>query len=169
MSPQSFQFNIRPARFPEDAELVRRMFRDYQADIQVDLCFQSFEEELRGLPGKYELVLLAEGGCVALRPYAEGTVELKRLFVYPAARGKGLGGALLQQALDWARTHGYERVRLDTIREKMPDAIRMYKALGFRELPPTGEGTALPGLVDMELVLTLDPDSGDSNNRTESR
>lgn len=69
MSPQSIQFNIRPARFPEDADLVRRMFRDYQADIQVDLCFQSFAEEWESWPGRYEMVLLANGGCLGARTW----------------------------------------------------------------------------------------------------
>jgi GNAT superfamily N-acetyltransferase len=129
------------------------MFRDYQADIQVDLCFQSFAEELENLPGRYEMVLLAGGGCVALRPVTARVVELKRLFVYPEARGRGLGTELLRQAIAWARERGYERIKLDTIPGKMPSAIRLYEALGFREVPRNGGGSAVPGLVDMELAL----------------
>lgn len=166
MSPQNLKFNIRPAEFPADGDRVRQMFRDYQADIQVDLCFQSFEEELASLPGKYEVVLVAEGGCVALRPYAEGTVELKRLFVYPAARGQGLGYALLCEALAWARKQGYERVRLDTIRDRMSTAIRMYEALGFREIQGKEEAAALPGLLDMELLVSDYFDSMRSSKET---
>lgn len=153
MSPLNSEFNIRPARFPADVEQVRRLFEDYQADIQVDLCFQSFAEELAGLPGRYELVLLADGGCVALRPYAAGVVELKRLFVYPEARGRGLGAELMRQAIEWARARGYARIKLDTIRDKMPSAIRLYAALGFREVPRSGGDSTVPGLMDMELAL----------------
>ena len=128
------------------------MFRDYQADIQVDLCFQSFEEELAGLPGKYECVLLAEGGCVALRPFDAGTVELKRLFVYPSARGQGLGRVLVEEAIGWARENGYERMRLDTIAKKMPSAVTLYQALGFAQLPAR-VGMGGPDLLEMELEL----------------
>ncbi|MBX9691376.1 MAG: GNAT family N-acetyltransferase [Cyanobacteria bacterium] len=128
------------------------MFRDYQADIDVDLCFQGFEKELATLPGRYDCVLLAEGGCVALRPFGTGRVELKRLFVYPSFRGRGLGMALLQAAIGEARKLGYARMHLDTIPKKMPSAVRMYEALGFVRVP-AGGGTNDPELLDMELDL----------------
>lgn len=133
-------------------ELVRRLFRDYQADIDVDLCFQGFEKELATLPGRYDCVLLAEGGCVALRPFGVGQVELKRLFVYPSFRGRGLGMALLKEAVAEARRMGYQRMHLDTMPKKMPSAVRMYAALGFVEVPDGG-GTENPELLDMELDL----------------
>ena len=138
------------------------MFRDYQADIQVDLCFQSFEEELAGLPGKYECVLLSEGGCVALRPFGDGSVELKRLFVYPSARGQGLGRVLVEEAIAWAKEKGYERMRLDTIAKKMPSAVALYQTLGFVQLPARG-GMGGPDLLEMELELArFTAEEGDS-------
>jgi GNAT superfamily N-acetyltransferase len=133
---------------------VRQVFRDYQADINVDLCFQSFEEELAGLPGKYVCVLLADGGCVGLRPYGGDTVELKRLFVYREARGKGLGLLLMQTAITRAVELGYKRMHLETLKTKRPSAVRMYEALGFEEVP-AGGGRTMPDLVDMELDLVL--------------
>ncbi|MCX6613081.1 MAG: GNAT family N-acetyltransferase [Acidobacteria bacterium] len=145
---------MRQARFPEDTEAVRQVFRDYQADINVDLCFQSFEEELAGLPGRYVCVLLADGGCVGLRPYSASTVELKRLFVYPQARGRGLGLLLMHAAIERSLELGYTKMHLDTLKTKMPSAVRMYEALGFEEVP-AGGGTTLPDLVDMELDLVL--------------
>lgn len=133
---------------------MRQVFRDYQADIHVDLCFQAFEEELAGLPGKYVCVLLADGGCVGLRPYGGDTVELKRLFVYPHARGKGLGLLLMRTAIELAIALGYKKMHLDTLKTKMPSAVRMYEALGFEEVL-AGGGTKEPDLVDMELDLVL--------------
>lgn len=153
LSPRNSHFNIRPARFPDDTQQVRKLFRDYQKDIDVDLCFQSFEQELATLPGRYQVVLLAEGGCAALRPHPSGAAELKRLFVYPETRGAGLGMALIHRAIEEAKQLGYTRIFLDTIRRKMPSAIRMYQALGFVEIPARGGKTGLPDLIEMELNL----------------
>lgn len=138
--------------------MVERLFRDYQADINVDLCFQSFEEELASLPGKYELILIAgDNGCVALRPFNEGGLEMKRLFVYPAARGTGLGRALVEAAIDHARAAGYQRLHLDTIETKMPSAVRLYRALGFVEAGRRGGFQNQPDLLDMVLDLGASP------------
>ncbi len=135
---------------------VRRFFEDYQRDIDIDLCFQSFAEELAQLPGRYVCILLHDHGCVALRPFAAEVLELKRLFVYPAFRSRGIGRQLLESALQWARAAGYRRIHLDTIKTRMPSAVRMYKALGFVEVPAEG-GIAMPDLVEMELDLALRP------------
>ena len=69
-----------------DAESVRELFREYAAGLGVDLSFQNFETELADPLGFYELVLLAEGGCVALRRIDDETCEMKRLYVRPEFR-----------------------------------------------------------------------------------
>lgn len=139
---------------------MRQLFRDYQADIEVDLCFQSFEHEVATLPGRYDCVLLLdveEGlvGCVALRPLGEGIVELKRLFVYPSARGYGFGRKLMLAAIESARNLGYARIHLDTLKTRMPSAVVLYQTLGFVEVPAQQEGGSLPDLIDMELDLSV--------------
>ena len=109
-------------------EAVRQLFRDYQTDIAVDLRFQSFDRELRSLPGKYDCVLLLEvedrlAGCIAPRA-----------------------------AIQWARKLGYGRLHLDTLKSKMPSAVVLYQALGFVEVPAKQGGIRLPDLMDMELA-----------------
>ena len=141
---------------------MRQLFRDYQADIDVDLRFQAFDRELACLPGKYDCVLLLVvedrlAGCVALRPFGEGIAELKRLFVYPAARGFGFGKKLMQVAIQSARDLGYGSLHLDTLKSKMPSAVVLYQALGFVEVPAEQEECRLPDLMDMELELTVSP------------
>lgn len=141
--------------------LTRNLFREYEAAIGIDLSFQDFASELHLLPGKYAapsggLFIAFDGespvGCVALRPLDDsGVAELKRLYVRPAGRGKGVGLALTQHAIRRARQQQYQAVRLDTL-STMPDAQRLYRKLGFREIPPY-TFNPLPDVTYMELDL----------------
>lgn len=132
------------------------MLREYEAWLEVDLCFQNFEKELAGLPGDYAppcgRLLIAEGaGCVALRPLDDAACEMKRLFVRPAYRGSALGKALVVRAIEEARGIGYSRVRLDTL-PQMGGAQRLYEALGFRDIGAYRENPVV-GARFMELEL----------------
>jgi len=133
---------IRLTREPQ-VEVVRELFREYAASLGFPLDFQGFERELAELPGEYATprgaLLVAEvdgapGGCAALRPLDGDTAELKRLYVRPAHRGRGLGRRLTTAILAEARARGYQRVRLDTV-PGMEAAQALYRELGFREIP----------------------------------
>jgi len=145
----------------DDVARARELFREYEAWIDADLCFQSFEQELADLPGKYaapdgRLLLAYEdgklGGCVALRKISEGVCEMKRLFVRPAFHGKGMGHQLLAAILREAREIGYERMRLDTLPPQMNKAIAIYRKLGFKEIEPYYDNP-VPGALFMEMQL----------------
>jgi ribosomal protein S18 acetylase RimI-like enzyme len=132
---------IREAREPE-VDAVRHLFREYAAGLGVDLCFQNFEQELRGLPGDYAppqgvLLVCAEGaelgGCVGMRRWDDDAAEMKRLYVREALRGQRWGAQLAERALTWARGAGYRRVRLDTL-PSMVSAQHLYRRLGFRDV-----------------------------------
>jgi ribosomal protein S18 acetylase RimI-like enzyme len=125
---------IRPAT-GADVEAVRTLFREYAEGLGVDLSFQDFDAELADPLGFYEVVLLAAGGCVALRRLDDRTCEMKRLYVRPAARGTGLGRALASAVIAHARAQGYERMLLDTL-PAMTQARSLYASLGFREIDP---------------------------------
>jgi len=73
-------------------------------------------------------------GSVALRDLGDGAYKLKRMYLRPAHRGRGLGKRLLATALDWARANDARLVRLDTA-EGMVAARRLYESAGFVQLP----------------------------------
>jgi putative acetyltransferase len=155
-----FDLRLEEAR-AEDLAQVRRLFRAYADWLAVDLCFQGFERELAELPGAYAppagrlLVARAAGdvvGCVALRPLEPWVCEMKRLWVEPGFAGRGIGRALAEAIVEAARIIGYERMRLDTIPDRMPAAQHLYAALGFREIPAYYHNP-LPGVVMLELTL----------------
>jgi len=149
------------AQSPDDIEHARRLFREYEAWLEIDLCFQNFEKELAELPGAYGppngcLFLASKdtriAGCVALRKIGEGTCEIKRLFVRPEFRGQGLGRQLAEAIIREAKQLGYQRMRLDTLPPKMNDAIALYRSLGFKEIEPYYKNP-VPGAKFMELDL----------------
>jgi N-acetylglutamate synthase-like GNAT family acetyltransferase len=115
---------IRDAR-DDEVEAMRRLLRDYERSIGIDLCFQGFEDELENLPGEYVAAvqgafLVADDGddlvgCVALRALSAESCEMKRLYVDPRARGSGLGRQLVESVLDRARSFGYEKMLLATL------------------------------------------------------
>ena len=132
----------------EQLDATRDIFREYAAGLGVDLCFQSFDAELAGLPCDYApprgalLLAMIEGqvaGCVALRPldnvdYANAA-EMKRLYVRKAFRGFGLGRQLVEAIMDAARLAGYNSILLDTL-DDMEAARALYDELGFEDIPP---------------------------------
>ncbi|HCA58261.1 MAG TPA: GNAT family N-acetyltransferase, partial [Blastocatellia bacterium] len=107
---------IKQAATAQDIEVVRELFREYEAWLGLSLCFQGFEEELATLPGKYappegRLYLASVGeepaGCIALRSLGDGICEMKRLYLRENARGLGLGRRLIEQVIADAREIGY--------------------------------------------------------------
>ena len=154
------EMKIKHPQTKTEMDEIRRLFREYESFLDVDLCFQSFEEELASLPGKYsrpsgDLLIGLDGerivGCVAIRKLDDGVCEMKRLFVRPEARGKGLGRRLAQEIIKVARELGYSIMRLDTL-DKLLEAKRLYENLGFRKTESYYENP-LPGVVYLELVL----------------
>ena len=151
---------LKEAKTKKDMDLVRTLFREYSDALGVDLCFQGFEQELAGLPGKYAspegrlyIAFVGDqpGGCVGLRKIAEGIAEMKRLYVRPLFRGQGIGRQLVLALVKDCRQLGYSRMRLDTL-PSMKRALELYRAMGFRPIDPYTENP-VPGAMFLELNL----------------
>lgn len=125
----------------EQIDVIRQLFLEYSNNLQIDLNFQSFQEEFAALPGKYShpkgrlyfIVVDGEaGGCVGLRPFEACMGEMKRLYIRPKFQGMGLGRKLAEQIIMDARKIGYETLLLDTL-PTMHSAIALYEKLGFTD------------------------------------
>jgi ribosomal protein S18 acetylase RimI-like enzyme len=148
------------AQTAEHYERIRTLFRQYAGSLDFDLGFQNFNKELDMLPGDYAppegCLILAEdagnwAGCVALRRIEDGTCEMKRLYVLPDFRERGIGRILAQTVINEARTKGYSKMRLDTV-ESMHAARALYATLGFYPIEPY-RYNPIDGASYMELLL----------------
>jgi putative acetyltransferase len=131
-----------------DWEAAGQVLREYAGQLEVDLCFQHFDEELADLAAHYGapqggfVLALVDGaiaGCGGFRALPDvdypNACEMKRLFVRPAFRGFGLGRLLAQALMDAALESGYSTMLLDTL-DDMEAARGLYEVLGFEEVPP---------------------------------
>ena len=162
--------NIAHAGVVADLADARELLAEYMAwtttvegDAHDAPTFQGHREELANLPGPYEppagRLFLARvdgrlAGCVAIKPHGTQVCELKRFYVRPEFRGRGIGERLARRALDEARTIGYERVILDS-HISMKSAHAIYRALGFRPMdaPADFPERFRPVVVFMEMDL----------------
>jgi putative acetyltransferase len=141
---------IRQAASPEELALVRALFQEYWNSFGFTPCFQNFDRELADLPGKYAppggrlLLALMNGqpaGCVALRLFDQTRGEVKRLYVHPQFRGRGVGKTLMNAVAAEARGIGYSELIADTIPDVMATALSIYERLGFQRIPPYSDET----------------------------
>ena len=155
------QLTIVPAESTEQLDTVRKLLLEYWENRRLEMYVFNFDRELAGLPGAYAppdgRLFLARwenepAGCVALRKLEPDTCEMKRLYLSPKFRGKGIGKILAEFIIQQARDIGYQRMRLDTIQNNMQEAIALYRQLGFTEIAPY-RVNPLPGVVFMELTL----------------
>jgi ribosomal protein S18 acetylase RimI-like enzyme len=128
----------------EDLDNIKALFMEYAQSLEVDLCFQDFNQELDSLPGKYAfpdgrlyIAYLDDKvvGCIALRRYDENRSELKRMYIRNGYRGLGISKILVQKIIQDAIELKYESILLDTLNTMKP-AINLYKSFGFEEIEP---------------------------------
>lgn len=139
-----------------DLAAVRELILEYATALGVDLSFQHLDDELSSLATFYDAILVARedngiAGCVALRRIDDDVCEMKRLYIRPHFRGRGIARRLVQAIVDDARARGFTRMRLDTL-PSMQDAMRLYESFGFVDIPPY-RYNPIEGSRYMELIL----------------
>jgi GNAT superfamily N-acetyltransferase len=140
-------FRVRLATGSDDVAAVRALWREYWTSFGLSDDFQNFGEELAGLPGAYAadggVLLIAwsehgPAGTIALRRLNAGAGEIKRLYLRPRFRGKGLGRTLLESVVTAAREIGYQELYADTL-PSMKDALALYSRMGFETVSAYSE------------------------------
>lgn len=156
-------FRLRPAVAADSAavrNLVFRVLREYglvpsPADTDADL--EDLEQSYSAAGGWFAVVEAADGqvvGCAGLLPVTGTAVELRKMYLAPDVRGRGLGRALLAAALQEAKRRGFGRVTLETA-TVLREAVRLYESAGFR--PRAGAVHACRCDLAMELDLHTAP------------
>lgn len=137
-------FEIIIATAEEHFSVAKVLFLEYAKELNVDLCFQGFDEELKNISVQYNapggvLLLLTQNndpvGCVCLRKTSDEVAEMKRMYIKKEFRGKGLSKQLIEKLLDHAKELKYKAVRLDTL-PQMKEAMNLYLCIGFKEIQP---------------------------------
>ena len=150
----------------KELDSIRDLFREYEKELDEDICFQSFEEELKDPLKKYgppsgDLVLAywqdepdsyRVAGCIALsRLKEDGVCEMKRLYVKPSFRKNKIGRLLVEDLLNSAKEKNYKKMRLDTFL-KLQAAVHLYEQFGFKNISAY-YNNPLQGVMYMEKEL----------------
>ena len=145
----------------KELDVIRDLFREYEEELNEDICFQSFDEELKDPLKKYGLpdgdLMLAYwndevAGCIALTKMKDaGACEMKRLYVRPEFRKNKIGRVLIEELLSSAKQKDYQRMRLDTFL-KLESAVYLYRQFGFENISAY-YNNPLPGMLYMDKQL----------------
>ena len=157
-----------PDRHKDD---LRTLLTAYLEEGAISLAEVGLEEDVPAVvasdlahpeqfnPPQGRMLLAVEGhvvqGCGALRTIAPGVAEIKRMYLRPEVRGRGLGRQMLDGLIATARDGGCHEVRLDT-GWFMTDAQRMYRAAGFVACDPYEEAEVQPDFDPRWQYMRLD-------------
>jgi GNAT superfamily N-acetyltransferase len=104
---------------------------------------------------KFAVVAYKDGkplGCGAIKEYEPGTMEIKRMYVPPENRGKGIATKILSELENWARELSYAKCILET-GKKQPEAIGLYKKCGYNLIPNYGQYAEMENSVCFEKAI----------------
>jgi GNAT superfamily N-acetyltransferase len=107
-------------------------------------------------------------GCGAFRRHSDDTAEIKRMFVRPESRGRGIARMVLAELESWAAEHGYTVCVLET-GFKQPEAIALYKRSGYGEIPNYGQYAEVVNSLCMRKDLSISGKPPRQTSRAGSR
>ncbi|MCC6281359.1 MAG: GNAT family N-acetyltransferase [Saprospiraceae bacterium] len=135
---------------PDFRELVRLLDQDLAIRDGEEHAFYSQFNQLDKI--RYAVVAYLESqpvGCGALRAYSEDAVEVKRMFVLPELRGRGIAGQVLTELETWAAELDFTHCILET-GKKQPEAIQLYQKAGYELIPNYGQYLEVENSVCMQ-------------------
>ncbi|MEM9134962.1 MAG: GNAT family N-acetyltransferase [Actinomycetota bacterium] len=164
--------DVRPPRSTDDWHQATALLHDYVEWLRAAVGVEPLDEqpaiatELADLAAVYDgraarLFLAFDGplavGMVAVRPHDDGTAELKRLYLRPVARGRGLADRLVEQAVQAAADGGHRAIWLESMRGVMEPALAVYRRHGFGPAGVDRQTIVLDGMVVLERPVEPTP------------
>ena len=133
-----------------DFKKLSALFDEYLVDIDGDE--REFFAHYNNVQLDHVLVVYDEEravGCGAFKKYEEDTAEIKRMFVLPEARGKGIANMILTEIESWAIEQGFAHFILETS-PKLHHAIALYTKMGYQFIPNYGQYIGVENSVCMK-------------------
>lgn len=116
----------------------------------------AFYNQFNSIDAIHHVVVLFDGeqavACGAMKVYDKKAVEIKRMFTSPKFRGKGYATRVLKELEKWALELSFEKCILET-GFKQPEAIELYKKLGYLRIPNYGQYKGVENSLCFEKVI----------------
>jgi GNAT superfamily N-acetyltransferase len=138
---------------PDFIQLVKHLDADLAERDGKDHSFYAQFNEIDNI--KYVVIAYAGDesvACGAIKEYAPGIMEIKRMYTLPENRGKGIASKVLSELETWASELSYEKCILET-GKKQPEAIRLYEQNGYKTIPNYGQYAKIENSVCFEKQL----------------
>lgn len=144
-------------RTNSDDSDFRELVALLDADLQIrDGAEHSFYAQFNKINKIREVVVAYENGkavgCGAFKEYSAGAAEIKRMFVRPENRGRGIAGKILTELETWAKELDFSACILET-GVKQPEAIRLYQKSGYVTIPSYGQYLNVENSVCMKKLI----------------
>ena len=144
-------------RTDSDNEAFRRLVAELDADLAIrDGADNAFYSQFNKINAIKHAIVAYENelavGCGAIKEYTPGIAEVKRMYVLPAMRGKGVAITILQALEAWAKELQYNACILET-GKRQPEAISLYQKAGYDRIPNYGQYEGVANSVCFEKKL----------------
>jgi putative acetyltransferase len=148
---------IKCIRTNSDQPDFRKLVRELDADLSIrDGADHAFYDQFNKIDKiKYAIVAYEDGiavGCGAIKEYSPEAMEVKRMYVLPELRGRGIASAILKELEHWAAELHFKKCLLET-GKKQPEAIRLYQKNRYEIIPNFGQYQGVENSLCFEKLL----------------